>query len=456
MIGPSLNPKAEKSRYWNPYFQTMPREKINDYHLKKLPLAIKYAYENSSLHRKLYDEAGIKPEDIKTFADYYYKVPITDKPHYIQEQIATGRPPGIVLPWEHIDQYVQTTGTTGVPLMEPFNLYGWLMISEFWCAMWWDMGIRPGDSAYFCFDFGLFGGFWAGYYGCKRMGVTVYSGGGKRTEDRIRDIMRFKPTIMLGTPTYLLYLAEMAKGMGLDVREAEVKYLTTAGEPGSLIPATRRALSEAWGVGDNIGDAYGISEVVGVGMECGVHPGGVHLVEPCLFFYAANPETWEPVKDGEVGELVVTSYSNTVTPFIKYRTHDLVEWHSTSDHGCGWTWAYLPGSVLGRTDFMVVVRGVNVYPTAVENLVGEVESLSTHLEMHVTREKEMDRMLVKVEAAEEMPAEKYGELANKLADTYYSRLGVRLETEVVAPNSLPRYEIKTKKIFDHRPKEVRR
>lgn len=181
----------------------------------------------------------------------------------------------------------------------------------------------------------------------------------------------------------------------------------------------------------------------------------MHVIEDVAHSYSVDPASGEPVTEaGAVGEHVITSYTHFTQPFIKYRTDDLVRIDPEPDHGCGWTWKHLPGVVLGRADFMVTIRGVNVYPTAVENLIGEVPGVSNHYELHISRVEGMDRMLVKVEAAEEADRPDHV-LAGRLADHLRSHLGVRLETEVVPAQTLPRYELKTKRIFDSRAAEER-
>ena len=165
--------------------------------------------------------------------------------------------------------------------------------------------------------------------------------------------------------------------------------------------------------------------------------------------YAIGLASGEPVIGAdEVGEHVITSYTHFAQPFIKYRTHDIVRIDPHPDHGCGWTWKHLPGVVLGRSDFMVTIRGVNIYPTAVENLIGDVTGLANHYELHITRVDGMDRMLVKVEADER--CRDRTEASERLRGHLRAQLGVNLEVEVVESERLPRYELKTRRLFDHR------
>lgn len=454
MLRPVFSPKTAKSNLWNPYTQGLPRKQLDELHLRKIQLLIKYAYDHTAFYRRLYDEAGFKPEDIRTWDDFHRKVPLTDKPDYVKDQ---GDKPFAVaaLPREYYFQQFQTTGTTGVALGEAFSLFDAVRMGEEYIFGAWGSGMRAGDSVYFCFHWGMWVGLWGFYWSARRMGCTVLSGGGMSTEDRIKHMLVVKPTAVIGTPTYLLHMTHVAKEMGLDLAKAGVKYLIGGGEPGFSIPATRKATEEGWGGATGI-DCYGISELGTVNCECGAHPLGVHCTEDGAHSFSIHPETGERVGEGEIGENIVTAYNRLTQPFIKYRTHDLVERREEFDHGCGWTWAFLPGGVLGRSDYMVVIRGINVYPTAVESLLSKVEGSSPYYELHISRQEAMDRMLVKVEAREDVPPDKYPVIAREAERMYFSSIGARLEVEVVSPKSLPRYEMKSKRIFDHRPPEVRR
>lgn len=446
-------PGAEE-RFWNRPTQTAPRAALDAIHLAKIRHLIAWAYEHSPLHRRLYDAVGVKPADIQTWDDYHYRLPFTDKPHFMADQEAQADGfGGVALGREHWQQYFHTTGTTGRFLNEVFTQYEQHKAGSQYCYGLWDYGVRPGDSMYFCFDWGMWIGLWSFYWGARNLGLTVISGGGVPGRERVRQILERRPTIVVGTPTYLLHLAEIAQAAGLDVRAARVQILAGGGEAGFSIPLTRQKLAAAWGT-ERIHDAYGVGEALFIAQSCRDWGGGVHVIEDVCHAYAVDPGTGEPVTaPGAVGENVITSYCHFSQPFIKYRTHDLVRRDEHPDHGCGWTWAHLPGVVLGRADFMVTIRGINVYPTAVENLLGELPELSNHYELHVSRASGMDRLLVKVEAVD--AAIDSAAVTHKLVEHLRQNLGVRLEGEVLPPGALPRYELKTRRIFDHRAPEER-
>jgi phenylacetate-CoA ligase len=444
----------ETGRYWNEATQRAPREVLDQIHLRRIQHLVDWAYHNSPLYRRLYDDHGVKPQDIRTWSDFYSRLPFTDKVDFLadQERHEHGYG-GLALPQSDLQQYFHTTGTTGRFLNECFTQFEMQKSATQYNYSFWDHGLRPGDSAYFCFNWGMWVGLWSIYWGCRNMNLLVLSGGGVGSEERVHQILKLRPKFVIGTATYLLHLVEVAKGVGLDLRDAGVYAIGGGGEPGFSIPVTRAKLQEGWG-SDHVIDMYGIGETMHVAQSCREWGGGVHLIEDVIHGYSADPDSGEPVlEDGAVGENIITSYTHFSQPFIKYRSHDLVRRDYHADHGCGWTWAHLPGVVLGRSDFMVTIRGTNVYPTAVENLIGELPDLSNHYELHIDRPSGMDAMTVKVEAKDNRAD--LSALAAGLAMHLRKNLGVTLDTEVLPPGTLPRYELKSKRIFDHRSETER-
>ncbi len=444
-----LHRPSSVDRYWNRPTQTAPREVLDRWHLERIQHLIGWAYDNSPLYRRLYDNAGVKPSDIRTWDDFHHRLPFTDKPHFLADQ---DREPsgfgGLAMAPEQMQMYFHTTGTTGRFLNEGFTQFEMQKSATQYCYSLWDYGIRPGDAMYFCFNFGMWIGLWSIYWGARNLNLRILAGGGASSLERVRHILQHKPELVVGTPTYLLHLVEVARHEGLDLRDAGVRILMGGGEPGLSVPVTRQSLIDGWGATDVL-DAYGIGEAMHVAQSCADWGGGVHTIEDVTHSYTADPESGEPMlESGQIGENIVTSYTHFSQPFIKYRTHDLVQRDLHPDHGCGWTWAHLPGVVLGRSDFMVTIRGTNVYPTAVENLIGGVTGLSNHYELHISRPSTFDEMLVKVEASS--ADTDHDRIAAALDEHFRRSLGVRLGVEVLKPETLPRYELKTKRIFDTR------
>lgn len=449
MLTDTYGKAAHASKLFSPSTMTMSREALNARHLSRIRKLIQFAYEHSPLHRRIYDAAGLKPRDVKTWDDFHRKVPFTDKSDYVQDQDKYGIA-AMAQDDSLVSSYFHTTGTTGRFLHENYGEYDIVRMSSIYAYAWWDCGLRPGNSIFINHNFGFWLGLWHMYWGARYFGLKIFSAGGMTTDERIDAIHEHRPDMVVGTPTYLLRLAQRARERGTDFAKGSVRFITAGGEPGLNIPVTRRALEEAWGA---VGiDAYGLSEVGIAHMECSGHAGGVHVMEDSFHSFSADPETGMPVADGEVGENIVTAFTHMAQPFIKYRTHDLVRRYSSHNHGCGWNWAFLEGGVLGRTDFMVVIKGVNVYPTAVENLIGTVPELSNYYEIHISRPNGVDAMLVKVEARPHVPQERFAGLSEVLSKTYRENLGVTLDIEIVPSETMTRYQLKTKRIFDNRPR----
>jgi phenylacetate-CoA ligase len=448
-----LTEKASKARYWNAVIETMPRAELDALHLKKLQKLAAYAYEYSPFYRRRFDEVALKPDDIRSLEDFRRKVPLTDKQDFLHLQ--QERPPygdTLALPHEMLTHHVETSGSTGLPLAVPYSAYDTERVGESWTYGFWSHGIRPSDSFYFAFNWGNFAGFWSCYFGARRMGCRVISGGGADSKGHIAAIKRLKPTVLICTPTFALRLAEVARDMGEDIADSSIKYTYHAGEPGPCaLPAMRAAIDEAWGASSN--ELLGIAEIEAFGPGC-ARRDGIHVNEMAVYSWSMDPESGEETPDGEIGENVISSYTYSAQPLLNYRSHDLVR--RVRGCPCGCTWDKFEGVVLGRTDFMVTVRGTNVYQTAVENIIGEIEGVSPFYQLVLDREGSNDKMTVEFEPAKMVTEADWPGLAQEVQDRIHKALHVRLETKPMAPETLPRYDLKTKRIIDNRPKELRR
>lgn len=448
-----LNSASMESPFWNRLTETMPRAQLDKLHLQRVQALAHYAYENTPFYRKKFDNAGLKPSDIRSLDDLKRKVPITDKSEIIELQ--QQRPPygdTLALPMDFVAHHCETSGTTGLPLAIPYSTYDSVRYGESWVYGFWGLGIRPLDTLYFAFGWGNFAGFWSAYWGARRLGCRVISGGGLDTKGHIEAILRMKPTVLISTPTFALRIAAVAAEMGVDLSKSSIKFTYHAGEPGpTALPGMRDQIEKAWGA--KAGELLGIAEVDAMAPGCPLGD-GVHVNEMNLYSWSMDPTSQDEVPDGEIGENIVTGYGNTAQPLLNYRTHDLVRRRSTC--ACGRTWSKLEGSVLGRTDFMVTVRGTNVYQTAVENILNEVEGISMHYELVLTHEEGNDAMTVRFEPEAAIDPASWQQLASNAGDRIHKALHVRLKVVPVAPKSLPRFELKTKRIIDQRPKELRR
>lgn len=450
----ALSPAAMKRPFWNQHTETMPRAQLDALHLQRLQALVAYAYEHTPFYRRKFDEAGLKPSDIRSLEDFKRKVPITDKSEFIGLQ--SQHPPygdTLALPMDLVAHHCETSGTTGIPLAIPYSMYDTVRYGESWVYGYWGLGIRPADTFYFAFGWGNFAGFWSAYWGARRLGCRVISGGGLDTKGHIDAILRMKPTVLVSTPTFALRIAAVAREMGVDLSQSSIHFTYHAGEPGpTALPGMREQIESAWGA--KAGELLGIAEIDAMAPGCPVGD-GVHVNEMNCFTWSMDPVTGAEVGDGDIGENVVTSYANSAQPLLNYRTHDLVRRRSQTCT-CGRTWVKFDGAVLGRTDFMVTVRGTNVYQTAVENILNLVDHVSMHYELVLTHENGNDVMTVRFEPETGVDPSRWEKIAADASDRIHKALHVRLRCEPVAPASLPRFELKTKRIVDQRPKELRR
>ena len=440
-------PQVEAQRFWNPYTQIMPRAELDQLHLRKLQTAIEYAYARSPMYRKLLDRHKVKPEQIRTMDDFVKRLPFIDKKEILDAQAVS--PPfgdALAIHEDFFHQRFATSGSTGAPLHIPLTYHSAELWGESWVYLYWAAGLRARHTFYFPFNWGIFAAFWSAYMGVRRLGATVVSGGGLDSKARLRQIEQYRPDVMLATPTYALYLGETAREIGVDLAGTSISTVIVSGEPGGSIPATRHAIEVLWGA--KCYELYGIAEIGPTNPGCPLQEGN-HLCEDWYHALIVD-ESGNPVEYGDVGEHIVTSYIQDGQPLIKYRTHDLVR-RTDRPCGCGTTWAFYPGGVLGRTDHMIIVKGVNVYPAAVEALLHRIAGLSEHYEVHVDRDATNDFVTVKAEARPEIDAARYAELGRDAAGVFKSVIGVSIDVTVQGPSSLPRYELKAKRFFDHRP-----
>ena len=318
-----------------------------------------------------------------------------------------------------------------------------------WCYGFWGFGVRPADVVFFAFSYGTFVGFWGAHYASEKIGCLVLPGGNMTTEARVKQIMTMKATVVCSTPTYALRMAQEAKTMGVDLAAGPVKRLILSGEPAGSIPATKRLIQDEWGA--KAADTAGMTEVGTIMIfECANQPGGTHIIEDHYIEEVVDPETGEPVGYGELGERLITSFGRGFIPVLRYRTRDLVVRVPANRCSCGRTFDLYEGGIQGRVDDMKLVRGTNVYPRAVESIVREfkeIDEFRIHLYTVQGRQDEIE-VLVEIPSNDGAECDRIcAALAKGLAEAHE---GLRFGVQKVESGSLPRFELKAKRLQDDR------
>jgi phenylacetate-CoA ligase len=389
--------------------------------------------------RKL-EAAGLKTGDLR-FPGDIAELPFTTKAELTSDQ-AANPPWGSALsePLSHYTRYCQTSSTTGQPLRWIDTNQSWQWLLECWKAVYRAARVGPGDRAFFPFSFGPFLGFWAAFDAGSQVGVHCVPGGGMSSPLRLSLIERLAVDVVCCTPTYALHLLEVAAGEGVRLPQSRVRVVIVAGEPGGSIPATRERIEQGWGA--RVIDHHGLTEVGPLSFECWEAPGFLHLNESRFLCEVLDPESARPVPDGTRGELVVTSLGRRASPVLRYRTGDIVV-RRCEPCACGRTWARLEGGILARADDMVNVRGVNVYPAAIEAVVRGfpqvVEFRST-----VSRSHEMRTLSLEIEPAAGV-VDGPSALAAAVSRRLREALGLNVPVRAVAPGTLPRFEMKARR-----------
>ena len=438
-----------ESPYWNPRHETMSRDEIDALQVRKLRNLLEWTHAQVPYHAKRLDDAGVTPDSIDSLDDLR-RLPFMTREEWMEAQLE--EPPyGPILaaPKESAIRYHLTSGTTGrTPIRVLDSMKDWEWIAEMWCYGFWGFGIRPSDTVFFAFSYGTFVGFWGAHYACEKIGCLVLPGGNMTTEARVKQIVDMEATVVCSTPTYALRMAQEARTMGVDLASGPVKRLILSGEPAGSIPATKKLIEEQWGA--KAGDTAGMTELGTIMMfECEKQPGGAHIIEDHYIEEVIDPLTGEPVEYGESGERVVTSFGRGFIPVIRYRTRDLVVKVPGANCSCGRTFDIYDGGIRGRVDDMRLVRGTNVYPRAVEAIVreyDEIDEFQIHLYTADGIRDEIE-VLVEIPTAKDSTDRICSELGTALAEAHE---GLRFGVKVAEDGSLPRFELKAKRLNDER------
>jgi phenylacetate-CoA ligase len=418
--------------------ETASAEELRSLQLERLRWSLRHAYENVPFYRRLFDIAGIHPGDCRELADLA-KFPFTSK-----SDLRDNYPFGMfAVPREQVARIHASSGTTGRPTVVGYthaDLETWagVMARSIRAA-----GGRPGHIVHNAYGYGLFTGGLGAHYGAEKLGCTVVPVSGGMTERQVTLIRDFRPDIIMVTPSYMLAIVDEMERQGIDPAGCSLRYGIFGAEPWTN---QMRAEIEAR-AGIDATDIYGLSEVIGPGVaqECVETKDGLHIWEDHFYPEVIDPVTGQPVPDGELGELVFTSLTKQAMPVVRYRTRDLTR--------------LLPGTartmrrmerITGRSDDMIILRGVNLFPTQVEELILRIPALAPHFQIHLTRPGRMDEMTVRVERRPGASAADAGTAGTHLSAMIKNTIGVTVTTVIGDPGTVERSAGKMRRVIDER------
>jgi phenylacetate-CoA ligase len=421
---------------FDPARETLDRAGLTSHQLNRLRALLDEVVPSNAFYtRKL----GGRPT-IDSLDDLQ-RLPFTSKAELMDDQAQ--QPPfgsNLTYPLERYVKLHQTSGTSGkAPIRWLDTSDSWNWWARCWGHVYTGAGVGPGDRVFFAFSFGPFIGFWAAYEGAGCVGALTVPGGGMQTEQRVHALLETGATVLCCTPTYALRLAEVAEQMGIDLSGCAVRATVHAGEPGASVPSVRSRIEAAFGA--RCFDHTGMTELGATGFTCQAQA-GVHLIESEFIFEVINPETGQPVPTGSQGELVATNLGRTGSPLIRYRTGDLVQL-DTRPCTCGRTFARLAGGILGRADDMLIVRGVNVFPSAIEGVLREFPEV-VEFRIEVSSERSMTEVRVLLELG--AGCADGSNVVERVAERLHERLLLRVPCELVSPGTLPRFELKARRV----------
>ncbi len=379
--------------------------------------------------------------DIETLSQFKARCPFTTKAELAADQAA--HPPfgcNRSFPLERFTRFHQTSGTTGTPLRWLDTPESWGVLLDCWKEVYRAAEVGRGDRVMFAFSFGPFLGFWTAFEAAASLGCLCLPGGGQGSRERLKLMLDNEVTVLCSTPTYAMHLAEVAQSEGFDLSTLPLRRLIVAGEPGGSIPETRAVLERLWPA-PRIFDHHGLTEVGPVTFECPFRPGFLHIIEHSYLAEVIDPKTLATVADGEAGELVLTTLRRQGMPVLRYRTGDLVRIEARANERCvcGRIEKSLIGGILGRTDDMVVIRGVNIYPTAVERIVRSCVGIAEY-RVHVMTEATLSELEVEIEVEPNRSDSK--EIVAELENKFQAAFALRVSVKAVIDRQLPRYELK--------------
>ena len=429
--------------YWNPQIERMPVDELKELQEQKLKELVHYVYQHSPFYRKKFDDAGVKPEDIKTLDDVK-KLPFTYKQD-LRDTYPTGM---FCVPNEQLVRFHVSSGTTGKPTIVGYTKNDIDQWSLSLARALTSIGVGRGDVLQISYGYGLFTGGLGMHYGAEEAGATVLPTSAGNTEKQLELMQDLGTTVLACTPSYMLFMNEAAKQAGISLKDdTKLRVGVLGAEPWSEEMRTR--IEESSGI--KAYDIFGTSELSGpLFTEC-TYQDGIHIWADQFLVEIIDPETGEPVPDGERGELVITTLAKEALPLIRYKIGDLTV--KTSEVcKCGRTHPRIM-RVLGRVDDMLIIRGINVFPGQIESVLMNIPEVGEHFMIIVDRVNELDTMKVQIEMTDAAFSDKVTDimsLEKKVASSLKSVLNLAVKVELVENGSLPRSMGKSKKVIDNR------
>lgn len=430
---------------WNKEAECMPREQREEIQSQRLQETVRRCYENVSVYRRKMDDAGVKPDDIRSIND------LDCLPFTTADDLRDSYPFGMfAVPMEDVVRLHSSSGTTGKPKVVGYTSNDIDVWSEIMARTIVSAGGGKRDIIQNAHGYGMFTGGLGVHYGAERIGATVIPVSGGNTKRQIQMMQDFGSTMLICTPSYALHIADTALDMGADIRELSLRCGAFGGEPWT--ESLRKEIESKLGI--HASDIYGLSEIMGPGVasECEARA-GLHVRDDHFLPEIVDPDSLEVLPYGTPGELVFTSLTKEAFPIIRYRTRDLSVLHA-EPCACGRTHVRM-GRIAGRTDDMLIVRGVNVFPSQIERVLLEIEGTAPHYLIVVERVDALDRMEVWVEVSEHFVSDEIKgleALANKIQEAINNALGITVIAKLVEPRTIERSEGKAKRVLDKRPK----
>ena len=430
---------------WNPKIETMSRPGMKQLQLDKLKKTVLWAYERVPMYKERFDSIGLKPEHIKTFDDVKY-IPFT-----VKDDLRDHYPYGLfAVPMKEIVRIHASSGTTGKPTVVGYTREDIAMWAEATARIATAGGATEDDIAQISFGYGLFTGALGLHYGLEKIGASVIPVSSGNTERQVMLMRDFGSTLLVSTPSYAMYMSEIAEKLDI-MKDIHIKW-ALIGSEGST-DEMRLELERRWGC--TATDNYGLSEIIGPGVsgEC-LYKNGQHINEDLFYCEIVDPATGDVLPTGEIGEMVITPIQKLGLPLLRYRTHDITQFIE-GDCPCGRTTLRMK-KIMGRSDDMLKIRGVNVYPSQIESVLMGIEGIGPHYEIIVTRDGYLDKIEIVCELTDPSVLDIYREL-EKLQKRIKEKIKVILqldaEVRLVSPNMLKRFEGKAHRVTDLRDKK---